>query len=172
MITVKREADISSAFAATICNALNQLFLGVMVASSFASSGLIACEGLQTPDFVTVTRRSATGQLVDSSSAAAELMQAGIQPCGRTNPGDADESPIFTASESVKKVTTEPVSFIQVKRINFSMYGRELEILYRDSKPMIVDAIYQIAGYHVAYKCKYGFISSYKHTWATYLDVD
>jgi hypothetical protein len=171
VITVKLEADICSAFPATICDALDQLFIGEMVISSFSASGLVAVESMDNPDFVTVMRRMPSEQFVGSSSGAAKSTLAGIQP---SNAGVADGSPMTAKLESVTPATCslriELVSFVEIKLINFSMYGRELEILYRHGKWMVQDAIYQITGYHCAYNCKYGFISNYKHTWATYLD--
>jgi len=168
VITVKLEADICSAFPATICNALDQLFDAEMKTTSFSASGLVAVEGLENPDFVTVTRRMAP--LVGSSSGTTESMPAGIHPDGATDPGDADKQ-VTTNSESFNPVTVEPVTVFEIRRENFRMYGSDLVTLY-NSRRMVQDAIYQITGYHVAYKCKYGFISCYKYSWATYLDED
>ena len=66
----------------------------------------------------------------------------------------------------------KPVAVFEIKRHNFLLYGKDLVAGYHAGKRMIRDGIFQIDGYHVAYECKYGFISTYHYTWATYLDSD
>jgi hypothetical protein len=165
IITVKLGADIFSAFSTTICDALDQLFDGEMKTTSFSASGLVAVKGKEYPDFVTATKRMAPAQHVGASSGDSEMLPAGIQFGGATGSGGAVEA-MTTNPESV-----HPVTVTEIKRDNLIMYGRDLVALY-SSKRIIQDAIDQITGYHVVCKCKYGFISCYMYTWATYLDED
>jgi hypothetical protein len=158
VFVVKRKADICAVLSSTICDALNQLFLKELVTSSFSVSGLAAKDSLGAlgkPDFVTVTRstfRLAQEEHAQSCDAAAD---AGVSQLTRKpKPGKQRQA----------------VTVFDVRRSNLIKYGRDLVSLYNEENQMIRDAVFQITGYHVAHKCKYGFISSYKYTWATYLD--
>ena len=62
-----------------------------------------------------------------------------------------------------------PIIVGEVKRKNIVNYGTSLEQLY-ETRAEVRDAIWQLAGYHVQFKCEFGILTTYKYTWASRLD--
>jgi hypothetical protein len=67
---------------------------------------------------------------------------------------------------------SKTVAVIELKRHNLLINGRDLVTCYHEAKRMIEDMVFQITADHFVYKCKFGFVSTYHFTWATFLDSD
>ena len=137
------EVEIYGVFKGTVCRALDQLFnfsIKTSMPENVGSSS-ITSEGSRREDFVSKRiRRMSVG------------------------PGDLQSQ----SDETARKV----VAVWEIKSDSLHKYGFDLVSCFNTSKsrcPFVDEVIYQHAGHHVVTNCKYGFISTYKSTWATCL---
>jgi hypothetical protein len=137
------ERDIETYFLQTAGASLNKLFEYQIVMSSFRQSGIDIGQGLRTPDV-----RSRMIVAITSSSSSS--------------------SSSSTSSTSTSTSNDIPLVLGEVKRCSLYVNGTNLVTRYSHDRH-VEDAIQQLTGYHVFYGCKYGFITTYIMTWASYL---
>ena len=137
------EGQMYGVFEFTLCSALNQLFNNSIV-TSMPGNGVSCSEGSRREDFTSIRQEIGNQQ----------------DPQNPSNQGGV-----------VTDLNRKIVAVWEVKTDALIRKGPDLVSHYaKETDTYVKEAIYQLVGHHISAHCKYGFITTYICTWATFLD--
>jgi hypothetical protein len=137
------EAELCHTLMVSLGSSLNHVFNNSVKTCSFSLSPFSVGQGLRTPDFVSFRNFSSPLQGMNS-------------PCV-SNDNSVREPKILVVGEGKRR------------NLAISTDQTNLACRYDDGDSHLMDAIYQLCGYQVQFKCRYGVLSNYEFTWATLL---
>jgi tRNA A-37 threonylcarbamoyl transferase component Bud32 len=163
------EVALQHYFLNTAGPALQTLCDSAVEITDYCTSGQSIGEGLCNPDLM-ITRMAGREfrdkRNFDNGERLAQLGQ------------DKEDNFIFN-SEPFRQPISRPIVFGDFKRCSLvTGYNTKKSLTkatdlvkrYNDGERMAVCVVHQICGYHCYYGCKFGLISTYAETWATWMD--
>ena len=155
------KAAILFQFILSAGDAIDQLFNDAVLITYYAISRQSIGEGFRTPDLV-CSRVSGTilpdHQLRNTRQSLA-ILGANLQDCFISNQSN------FLGQRNIPVLVRELKCDYFAAGANYSSDALDLVNRYNDGKRMATCTIHQLAGYQYHYRCKFGLISTYAHSW-------